>query len=44
MNDWFALAPTHHAAMRFEHNTQVLRKVATLIGVPFQTLSTTNPP
>ncbi|HYE59303.1 MAG TPA: L-fucose/L-arabinose isomerase family protein [Rhodothermales bacterium] len=34
MNEWFALAPTHHAAMSVGHNGPQFRKVATLLGWP----------
>jgi len=33
MNEWFALAPTHHAALSVGHNPSQLRKVATMLGV-----------
>jgi len=39
MNQWFALAPTQHAAMSVGHNTSDVRRVATLIGIPFDTVS-----
>ena len=39
MNQWFALAPTHHAAMSVGHNTADLSRVATLMGIPFDTVS-----
>jgi L-arabinose isomerase len=35
MNDWFALAPTHHCAMSVGHNLDTFRKVATLFGWPY---------
>ena len=33
MNQWFSLAPTHHAAMSVGHNTTQLQKVAKLVGI-----------
>ena len=39
MNQWFALAPTHHAAMSVGHNTTDVSRVATLMGIPFDTVS-----
>lgn len=36
MNDWFALAPTHHCAMSVGHNLDTFRKVATLFGWPYE--------
>jgi L-arabinose isomerase len=39
MNQWFALAPTHHAAMSVGHNTEQLHKVATLMGIDLKTVS-----
>ena len=39
MNQWFALAPTHHAAMSVGHNTAEMSHVATLIGIPFDIVS-----
>lgn len=32
MNEWFALAPTHHGAMSVGHNASQFAKVATLMG------------
>jgi len=34
MNQWFAMAPTHHGAMSVGHNAPQLHKVATLLGWP----------
>ncbi len=34
MNAWFALAPTHHAALSIGHNASVLQKVSTLMEWP----------
>jgi L-arabinose isomerase len=39
MNQWFAMAPTHHAAMSVGHNTSDVRRVAKLMGIPFDTAS-----
>lgn len=39
MNEWFALGPTHHVAMSVGRNAAVFRKVATLLGVSFETVS-----
>ncbi|MEM9659023.1 MAG: L-fucose/L-arabinose isomerase family protein, partial [Planctomycetota bacterium] len=39
MNEWFALAPTHHAAMSVGRNTCRFQKVATLLGIDFRTVS-----
>lgn len=39
MNQWFALAPTHHGAMGVGHNTTQLRKVASLVGIELKTVS-----
>jgi L-arabinose isomerase len=38
MNEWFALGPTHHCAMSVGHNAAVFRKVAALLGWPFETV------
>jgi len=38
MNQWFALAPTHHAAMSVGANVARMRQVAKLIGIPFHTV------
>ncbi len=38
MNRWFALGPTHHAAMSVGHNAPVLEKVATLMHWPCQSV------
>lgn len=35
---WCALAPTHHVAMGLGHRLGELRKVATLLGLPFETV------
>ncbi len=34
MNEWFALAPTHHCAMSIGQNADALQKVATLMDWP----------
>jgi L-arabinose isomerase len=39
MNQWFALAPTHHGAMSVGRNADQLRKVATLMGIPLEQVS-----
>lgn len=39
MNDWFALAPTHHGALAVGHHAGTFRKVATLLGTEFHTVS-----
>ena len=39
MNQWFDLAPTHHAAMSVGHNTSDVRRVATLMRIPFNAVS-----
>ena len=39
MNDWFALSPTHHAAMSVGHNTEALKKVAMLMQISLSTVS-----
>ena len=39
MNQCFDLAPTHHAAMSVGHNTSDVRRVATLMGIPFNVVS-----
>ena len=39
MNEWFALGPTHHAAMSVGHNAGVFRKVASILDWPFETVS-----
>ena len=36
MNQWFALAPTHHAAMSVGHNSGQFQKVATLLRIDFR--------
>lgn len=38
MNAWFALGPTHHCAMSVGHNVELLRKVATLLNLSFETV------
>jgi L-arabinose isomerase len=38
MNEWFALGPTHHVAMSVGSNAGIFRKVATLLGWPFDTV------
>lgn len=35
MDDWFAQAPTHHAAMAVGHDAALFEKVAALMGVEF---------
>ena len=39
MNAWFALGPTHHGALSVGHNAGVLRKVATLMDWPCESVS-----
>lgn len=39
MNEWFALAPTHHGAMSVGHNAELLRKVAAIMDWPCATVS-----
>ncbi len=39
MNDWFALSPTHHAAMSVGHNTEAIKKVAMLMQISLATVS-----
>ncbi|WP_238383106.1 L-fucose/L-arabinose isomerase family protein [Rubripirellula obstinata] len=39
MNQWFALAPTHHAAMSVGHNRLQFEKVAKLMNIEFQVVS-----
>ena len=39
MNEWFQLGPTHHFAMSTGHNATIFKKVATLLGWPFETVS-----
>jgi L-arabinose isomerase len=39
MNQWFALAPTHHGALSVGRNTTQFRKVATLMGIKFDVVS-----
>ncbi|MCL4194892.1 MAG: hypothetical protein KJZ87_24345 [Thermoguttaceae bacterium] len=34
MNEWFALAPTHHGALSIGHNGSALAKVASLLHWP----------
>ncbi|MEM8864755.1 MAG: L-fucose/L-arabinose isomerase family protein [Planctomycetota bacterium] len=34
MNEWFAMAPTHHCTKSVGHNAEQLRKVATLMNLP----------
>lgn len=38
MNEWFSCGTTHHFAMSIGHNAGVFRKVAALLGWPFETL------
>ncbi|MBN1910362.1 MAG: L-fucose/L-arabinose isomerase family protein [Pirellulales bacterium] len=38
MNAWFALAPTHHCAMSIGHNGPVLKKLATLMDWPCESV------
>ena len=38
MNEWFALAPTHHCAMSVGHNAGQFRKVASLMGWPSESV------
>jgi L-arabinose isomerase len=38
LGSWCALAPTHHVAMGLGHRLGDLRKVATLLGLPFETV------
>ena len=38
MNQWFALAPTHHCAMSVGHNADLLEKVSTLLGWSCETV------
>ncbi len=39
MNAWYALSPTHHAAMSVGHNTETLKKVATLMEIEMEVVS-----
>ncbi|HID21091.1 MAG TPA: hypothetical protein EYP14_01640 [Planctomycetaceae bacterium] len=39
MNEWFALAPTHHCAMALGHVAGSLQKVAALMGVACTSVS-----
>lgn len=39
MNEWFALAPTHHGALSVGHNVDQFRKVASLMGIDLQVVS-----
>ncbi|MFV2067641.1 MAG: arabinose isomerase, partial [Pirellulales bacterium] len=39
MNQWFALAPTHHSAMSIGDNAEAFQKVATLMDWPCQSVS-----
>jgi L-arabinose isomerase len=39
MNQWYAMAPTHHAAMGVGHNTGQFRKVALLLGIQIDVVS-----
>lgn len=39
MNEWFALAPTHHGALSVGHNAEQLSKVAVLMGIDFDVVS-----
>lgn len=38
MNEWFQLGPTHHFAMSVGHNAGVLKKMAALLGWPFESI------
>jgi len=40
MNAWFALAPTHHAAMSIGHNQSQFEKVADIMGINIESVST----
>jgi len=40
MNRWFALAPTHHAAMSIGHNAAPFQKVAILMGIDLRAVAT----
>jgi hypothetical protein len=39
LNAWCALAPTHHVALGRGHCIAEFRKVATLLGLPFETVA-----
>ncbi len=38
MDQWFALAPTHHFAMSIGHNAGLFRKIARMLGLSFDTV------
>lgn len=39
MNQWYAMAPTHHAALSVGHNRSLFEKVAKLMGIDFHVIS-----